>query len=128
MGKDGHSCGSGGCGCGGQRVPLGIGGGGGAIRRAPMGGDVVNRGPREEDEIDEGPQAADIERFSHVTKACPACKKDVFDDTAICYHCGHAFERTTAGSGKTPIWIIATIAVLILALILGTISGVIKLF
>ena len=88
----------------------------------------MNRRPRDENEIDEGPQQADIERFSHVTKSCPACKKDVFDDTAICYHCGHAFERTTAGSGKTPLWVIATIGVLVLVFVLGAISGTIRLF
>lgn len=87
-----------------------------------------SRRPSGDEELDEGPQAADLERFSNVTRVCPECKKEVFDDTAVCYHCGHAFERTTAGSSKTPIWVIATVALLILAFVLGTISGVIKLF
>lgn len=96
------------------------------IRRAPAAGDVVQsrRVQREDDdEFDEGPQQADIERFSHVTRNCPACKKDVFDDSAVCYHCGHAFEKTTAGSTKTPLWVIVTVMAVVVAMIFAVLSG-----
>lgn len=85
---------------------------------------------REDDDeaFDEGPQAADIERFSGVTRRCPACKKDVFDDSAVCYHCGHAFERTTEGSTKTPLWVVITVLLVVLAMVFGLLTGVLRLF
>lgn len=93
-----------------------------ALREAPKGGDVVNRASRargDDDELDEGPLEQDIERFSGVTRSCPSCSKDVFDDSAVCYHCGHAFERTAAGSGTLPRWVIATIVVVLAAFLLA---------
>lgn len=84
--------------------------------------------PNEADEIDEGPSQQDIERFAHVTRKCPACNKDVFDDSSVCYHCGHAFERTTAGSSKTPMWVVVTVAVLLGAFFLGTVTGLFRFF
>lgn len=94
---------------------------GSGLRRAPLSGDVTSRRTvvRDEDEFDESPQAADIERFSDVTRSCPECNKEVFDDSAVCYHCGHAFERTTAGSSKTPAWVMITVVVLVAAMALG---------
>jgi predicted nucleic acid-binding Zn ribbon protein len=97
------------------------------LRRAPATGDVVARVPRhapDEDAFDENPSEADIERFSNVTRTCPACSKEVFDDAAICYHCGHAFERTAAGSSKTPVWVFVVIALLIAALVVPTVLGI----
>lgn len=98
----------------------------GAIRRAPQTGDVLpSRGRRrdDDDELDEGPSAEDLERFSNVTRRCPECGKDVFDDAAVCYHCGNAFERTTAGSGKSKTWIIVTIALIVGVFVLGAVRG-----
>lgn len=87
------------------------------MRRAPVTGDVVGRrsrpGPYDSDD-DEGPSAEDLARFSDPTKVCPECRKEVFDDTAVCYHCGHAFERTSEGSGRPKVWVIVT-AVVVLA-------------
>lgn len=103
----------------------------GGIRCAPANGDVVNRtrATREaHDELDENPSAADIERFSDVTRRCPECKKDVFDDSAVCYHCGHAFERTTQGSAVLPKWALIAAGVLIAAFVVGTLTGVLRIF
>jgi hypothetical protein len=70
----------------------------------------------DEDDLDELPSPEDIERFSDATRICPECNKQVFDDSAICYHCGHAFDRSTGAwgksSGKQALWI--TIIVIIL--------------
>lgn len=69
-----------------------------------------------------------MERFGDVTRKCPECRKEVFDDAAICYHCGHAFERTTAGSSRTPRWIIVTIVLIIAAFALGAVVNVLFMF
>lgn len=100
-----------------------------ALKRAPATGDVVGRRSRPgpyDDEDDDGPSPEDIERFGSVTRTCPECRKEVFDDTAICYHCGHAFERTaegSAGSGKR--WAVITGIILIVIFLFFALSGVI---
>ncbi len=92
------------------------------LRIGPSSGDVVpsrprpNRPPRE---LDEGPSDEDIQRFGDVTRTCPECRKEVFDDAAICYHCGHAFERTTAGSTSASKWMVITVVALLVAFALG---------
>ncbi len=73
---------------------------------------------------DENPSEDDIQRFGDITRVCPECKKEVFDDAAVCYHCGHAFERTMAGSSRGPKWMIVTILVLIAAFVVATLWGV----
>lgn len=101
----------------------------GAIRRAPVSGDVVGRRSRPgpyDDEDDDGPSAADIERFGDVTRRCPECGKDVFDESAICYHCGHAFERgQVAGSGRSRLWVVATVVVLVGIFVFAALRGLI---
>jgi hypothetical protein len=72
-----------------------------ALRRAPATGDVV-RGRSRPDADDDGPLAQDLERFGGETKTCPECKKEVYDDTAVCYHCGWAFEGEAAGAPAKP--------------------------
>lgn len=96
------------------------------LRIAPSTGDVVPPRPRprrEPQEVDENPSEEDLARFGDVTRTCPECRKEVFDDAAICYHCGHAFERTTAGSTASPRWIIITVIVLVLAFAIAALSG-----
>lgn len=101
-----------------------------ALRRGPREGDVVPGSagrirPRADDDDDEGPSPADIERFGRVTRTCPECGKDVFDDVAICYHCGHAFEKTTSGSGGVPAWVMVVAALILTAFVLRFVVGVI---
>lgn len=96
-----------------------------SIRRAPASGDVVPSRPRRpRDEPDEGPLESDIERFSDPTRPCPNCGKTVYDDTAVCYHCGHALENTTAGSpGRKSLTVAIVVGVLILAMVLAAVTG-----
>jgi hypothetical protein len=87
-----------------------------AMRRAPISGDIVpaSRRRRAGDDEDDGPSAEDIERFGDVTRTCPECGKDVFDESAVCYHCGHAFMGTAAGSPtRNKLWIVVTVVLLI---------------
>jgi uncharacterized Fe-S cluster protein YjdI len=98
------------------------------LRRAPASGEVVGRrsrpGPYDSD--DDGPSPEDIERFGGATRRCPECRKDVFDDTAVCYHCGHAFEGESAGAaGRPKPWMIATVVVLVLGFLYAALSGLI---
>lgn len=98
-----------------------------ALRKAPISGDVVraNRS-RMHDEDDDGPSQEDIERFGDVTRTCPECKKDVFDESALCYHCGHALVGTTAGSPtKNKIWVFITVLILIAIFVFAALRGVI---
>jgi hypothetical protein len=95
----------------------------GAIRRAPAGGDVVPGRPRrpEPAERDDDPSEADVERFGGVTRRCPECGKEVYDDAAVCYHCGHAFAGTGApGSKGMPVWAIVTVVLIIGGFVLAS--------
>ena len=91
------------------------------LKLAPRVGDVVPGRARRDRAPDENPSEDDVQRFGDVTRTCPECKKQVFDDAAVCYHCGHAFERTTPGSSRSPTWIIATILVIVAAFVLATV-------
>jgi ribosomal protein S27E len=97
------------------------------LRIAPRTGDVVpartrpKRAPRE---IDELPSQEDMDRFADPTRTCPECNKEVFDDAAVCYHCGHAFERTTGGSTRNPKWIVITVVLVLVAFVLIALRGV----
>ena len=84
------------------------------------GGGCKNHGPMREEE---GPSRADIDKFSGVTRNCPACNKEVFDDAEICYHCGEAFEKTSAGVSGPPTWVIVTAISLALAIVVGLLFG-----
>jgi hypothetical protein len=88
---------------------------------APREGEVISRKPaprrRDEDEIDDdGPSRSDIERFNNVTTRCPECRKEVYDDVEICYHCGHAMSRAPKGA---PLWLIITVVAVLLAMIIA---------
>jgi hypothetical protein len=96
------------------------------LRIAPRSGDVVPSRPRPKRaprEIDELPSQEDMDRFADPTRKCPECKKEVFDDAAVCYHCGHAFERTTAGSTRSPKWTIVVVLAIIAAFALLMLRG-----
>lgn len=93
----------------------------GGLRRAPVSGDVVGRGGTgehefDEDPTDDGPTAADIERFSSVTRRCPSCAKDVFDDAEVCYHCGE--PMLSVKSTGPPMWVVITAIVVLAAFVL----------
>ncbi len=95
-----------------------------SLKLSGTSGDVVPGRPRLRRPPDENPSEDDIQKFGDVTRTCPECKKDVFDDAAVCYHCGYAFERTTPGALRAPKWIIVTILVVIAAFVLATLSSV----
>jgi len=65
----------------------------------------------------EGPSQADIARFSNVTRTCPACKKEVFDDVDVCYHCGEAIQATTRAQGGMPTWAMITAGILLVGFV-----------
>ncbi len=98
-----------------------------ALRRAPASGDVVGRhsrpGPYDDDD-DDGPSAADLERFGGETRTCPECGKEVYDDTAVCYHCGHAFEGTAEGSpNKAKPWVVVVVVLMVAGFLLAVVAG-----
>lgn len=70
--------------------------------------------PPDPDEFDEGPSEEDIRAFSGVTRDCPACKSQLYDDAEVCWKCGHALSG--AATGK-PAWIVI-LAVLVVATLL----------
>jgi predicted nucleic acid-binding Zn ribbon protein len=84
--------------------------GSGLKRPAPTGDVLPPRRRAATNEIDDEPSAADIERFRHATTRCPHCKKEVFDDVDICYHCNMAMTKEQ----KPPKpWIVITVVVLL---------------
>lgn len=85
------------------------------IQRRGVDGEVVNRRgglARRENVVDGGPSADDLEKFGGVTRTCPECGKDVFDDAVTCYHCGADLDLPRhARLPKT--WAVVTVLVLI---------------
>ncbi len=67
-------------------------------------------------EIDEGPSEEDLKAFGDVTRVCPSCSSEIYDDVAICWKCGHAMTRKSSGPPK---WAMA-VAICILAAIVLT--------
>jgi uncharacterized protein (DUF983 family) len=91
------------------------------LRKAPTSGEVVSSRPRarpEPEEVDEGPSEHDLERFAGVTRTCPNCKKEVFDDAELCYHCGEALDDGRNTSGP-PRWVLITALLVVLAFLLA---------
>lgn len=88
-----------------------------SIRPSGVRGDVLARSRPHPPHagIDDGPSPDDIERFNHVTRTCPECKKEVFDDVLSCYHCGHVFAANTHKG--PPIWVLITALVLLATLV-----------
>lgn len=93
-----------------------------AIRKAPTSGEVVDRRSlARNDPHDEGPSPEDIERFSNVTRRCPACGKEVFDDAEICYHCGEAMNARE--HDKHADWRAVVVIILVMVLLMGVVFG-----
>ncbi|MGH7130703.1 MAG: hypothetical protein ACREJO_02010 [Phycisphaerales bacterium] len=94
-----------------------------SIRKAPTSGEVIDRRVlAHRDPNDEGPSPEDIERFSNVTRRCPACNKEVFDDAEICYHCGEAMNARE--HDKRADWRAVVVIVLVVLLLAGLVFGV----
>ena len=68
---------------------------------------------RSVEENDDGPSDTDIEKFGDVTRECPSCKSQVYDEAELCWKCGHAFSR--ADSAKPPRWVIVVTILLLCA-------------
>ncbi len=107
-------------------------GGGGPLRPAPLEGEVVGRvrpvrragggaGGRHA-EMDEGPTPRDVERFSGVTRTCPSCRKEVFDDADLCYHCGYALDAPEERTGP-PLWVYVAGGLALIALLYPLLAG-----
>jgi len=90
-------------------------------RPAPRSGDVESRGLRrraEEDEDEGMPNPADVKRLNeNVTRRCPSCKKEIYDDAEVCYHCGDAVVASRS-RGQSP-WVIIVVAAVILGFMIS---------
>jgi hypothetical protein len=73
----------------------------------------------DDDGVDSGPSQADIERFSNVSRLCPSCRKEVFDDVEICYHCGEAISRQPKGPPLWALWTTLIVVVVFVGAIVG---------
>jgi len=65
---------------------------------------------------DDGPTDADLEKFGGVTRTCPECKTEVFDDAEVCWKCGRAFMGGDAKTSRAVWWVIGLIVLLVLAM------------
>ena len=72
------------------------------------------------EEIDEGPDDSDIKRFSDVTRTCPECRADVYDDAELCWQCGHAFAGSKSAPSKLTV---VVVGLLILAFLFWYLRG-----
>ena len=92
------------------------------LRPAPRSGDVVGRVGRRNHEIDEGPTPDDLERFGGVTRPCPSCGKDVYDDAMMCAHCGASMEEdklSRGGKGRGTMFVLVVVSLVVLILFLS---------
>lgn len=65
------------------------------------------------DEDANDPREEDLDQFSGVTRTCPECKAEVYDEAELCWKCGHAFS----GDPKPlPRWIIIVALILLAAI------------
>ena len=68
---------------------------------------------------------ADLERFGGVTRSCPECGNECYDESSVCYHCGHAFMGTAPGApGKSKTWVVVTVVTLVGLFLAGAFGGV----
>lgn len=74
------------------------------------------RPPHDDDDLDEEPSVEDIERFSGVTRTCPQCGTELYDDAEVCWKCGHLLS---AKAGGPPRWVIIVAAVIIVLVVVG---------
>lgn len=79
----------------------------------------ARRDSDDDDGVDSGPSQADIERFSNVSRLCPSCRKEVFDDVDICYHCGEAISRQPKGPPLWALWTTLIVVVVFVGAIVG---------
>lgn len=89
------------------------------IKRQGVEGELTRAKPvtrQTRSQIDGGPSEDDLERFGGVTRTCPSCGKEVYDDAALCYHCGEAMEQDR--TAKLPkVWMVVTVIVLIAVIV-----------
>jgi len=76
---------------------------------------MTRRTMKRPDVLDEGPSEEDLQAFGDVTRECPACKSEIYDDVAICWKCGHALTRKSSGPPK---WVIGVVLCILLAFVL----------
>jgi len=76
------------------------------------------RRTRPQPERDDGPSPDDLERFGDVTRTCPECGKQVYDDAAVCYHCAHAFERESGARRGPTVFVVVVVMLLIVAFLI----------
>lgn len=62
----------------------------------------------------DGPSAADLDRFGDELTHCPSCRRAIYDQMAICPHCGHALEEE---SSSISLWVVGWVIVLIVLLL-----------
>ncbi len=72
-------------------------------------------GPVQDHEV---PSEEDMDRFSGVTRTCPECKTEVYDEAELCHNCGHAFGAATESQGL-PTWAVVTMFGVVVMLVFG---------
>ncbi|MFZ4576151.1 MAG: hypothetical protein ACOYN0_17335 [Phycisphaerales bacterium] len=82
---------------------------------------MARRPRRDEDEPDDGPSESDIERFSDVTRRCPSCNCEVYDEAELCWKCGHAFTRRD--TGMPPKWVVIVTIALVVGIVYFYVRG-----
>ena len=62
----------------------------------------------------DGPSALDLDRFGDELSNCPECQKTIYDQIALCPHCGHAPGET---SPSVSLWVVGVVLVVIVLLL-----------
>jgi predicted amidophosphoribosyltransferase len=48
------------------------------------------------EDTSDAPRQADIDALDDVSKPCPECRADLYDDAEVCWKCGHALRGEAA--------------------------------
>jgi predicted nucleic acid-binding Zn ribbon protein len=99
------------------------------LRLPGIRGEVVNRGsrppPRRTHDDDEGPIPQDLERFSGVTRHCPNCGGESYDDVTFCPHCQTDMDAALRNRRRrVPPWVMITAFVVLVLMIFSMIRWV----
>ena len=73
--------------------------------------------PHTRDDATDDPTPEDVDAFSGVTRTCPECNSEVYDQAELCWKCGHAFSGEPKALPSR--WVVAIVILVVIVLAIG---------